>query len=143
MVGLVIATSFLSAPVENEAHLVIYGNAPRRVHLQQTVIVTLTIDAVGENNSQQRAPLQNVKIRLPRGLFKKFAFVSIEPKPDMISSTVGGRYFHYDSLARETALKLRLYARGSGQERARAAIYADEHLPGSYALSIFIAPPQQ
>lgn len=143
MIGIVIATSFLYSPPENEAQLVIYGNTSRRIQLQQTVIVNLTIDAVSQNSSQQRAPLQNVKVRLPRTLFKKFAFVSLEPKPDTITSTFGGRYFQYDFLPRETTLKLRLYARSVGQQRARAAVYADEHSPGSYAFSIFVMPPIQ
>lgn len=141
MLGIVVGTNFLSAPLENEAQLVIYGNTPRRIRLQQTVIISMTIDAVKESSSQMRRPLQNVKVRLPRTLFKKFAFVSLEPKPDMISSTAGGRYFHYDFLDRETTLKLRLYAKSIGQQSARAAVYADEHLSGSYTLSIFVAPP--
>ena len=143
MVGIVIATSFLSSPPENEAQLVIYGNMPQRVQLQQTVIINLTIDAVGESSSQQRALLQNVKVRLPRTLFKKFAFVSLEPKPDTITSTTDGRYFQYDFLPRETTLKLRLYARSIGQQRARAAVYADDHSPGLYAFSIFVVPSIQ
>lgn len=140
MAALVLATSFLSTPFENEAQLVIYGSAPRRAGLQQTVVIKMTIDAVNENHLQQRAPLKNVKMRLPRSLFKKFAFVALDPKPDMISTTAGGRYFFYDSLARESTLKLRLYARTSGQHSARAAVYADEHLSGSYRFSILIAP---
>lgn len=143
MAGFVIATTFLASPAENEAQVVVYGSAPRRAVLQQTVIISMTIDAVRESHLQQRAPLKNVKVRLPRKLFKRFAFVSLDPKPDLISSTAGGRYFHYDSLPRETVLKLRLYAHTAGEHRARAAVYADERLPASYALSISVAPAPQ
>lgn len=143
VIGIVIVTSFLSPSSENQAQMVIYGSTQRRIRLQQTVVVKMTIDAVGESSSQKRAPLQNVKVRLPRALFKKFAFVSLEPKPNTMTSTVGGRYFQYDFLPRETTLKLRLYARSVGQQRARATVYADEHAPGLYALSIFVAPPIQ
>jgi len=139
LIGLVIAASFLSTPVENEAQLIVYGSAPRRVKVQQTVVVKMTIDGVRENRLQQRAPLQNVKLRLPRTLFNKFAFVSLDPKPDVVSTTAGGRYFHYNSLPRQTTLKLRLYARSGGQHRAQAAIYSDTYLPGVYVLSVFVA----
>ena len=140
MAAFMIAASFLTTSVDDDAQLAVYGVAPRRIVLNQTVIIRMTIDGVGGSAMQQRLPMKNVKLRLPRELFKEFAFVSLEPKPDTISSTAGGRYFHYNSLPHETALKLRLYARAPGQHRARAAIYADEHLPGNYTFKIFVAP---
>lgn len=137
--ALIAAASLLTAPFDNQAQIIIYGRAPRRAAPRQTVIISMAIDAVGQSNLQQRAPLKNVKLRLPRAIFKKLAFVSLDPKPDLITSTKGGRYFHYDTLSRETVLNLRLYALRIGKPRIQADFYADDHLPGSYAVSVAIS----
>jgi len=137
--GLVASTSFLTAPYDNRAQIVIYGSASRRVAPRQTVIVVMTIDAVAESELQQRSPLRNVKLRLPRSLFEELAFVSLEPHPDMSWNTKSGRYFQFNSLSREAALRLRLYALKAGEQRVRADFYADDHLPGSYAVSIAVS----
>lgn len=137
--GLVAATSLLTPPVDNQAQIIIYGGVARRVALRQTIIVTMTVDTVGESNLQQRAPLHNAKLRLPRALFKKFAFVALDPKPDLVTSTKSGRYFHYDRLPRETSFRLRLNAVAKGKQSMRADFYADDHLPGTYVVSIAVS----
>lgn len=138
--GLVAAASFLSTPAESDARVLVYGNASRGIAIRQTVVITMTLDAVAETRAQRRAPLRNVKLRLPRDLFKNFALVSLEPRPDEVTTTAGGRYFHYNEVARETTLDLRLYAIKPGRHRVRADFYADEHAPADYAVTISVRP---
>ena len=140
IIGLVVAASFLTVPVEDNARILIYGNASRRVVVNQTVVVTMTLDAVAETRAQRRAPLQNVKLRLPRSLFKNFAFVSLDPQPDEVLMTSGGRYLQYRELPREAALRLRLYALHPGRYRVQTDFYADEHAPGEFAFTVVVAP---
>ena len=142
IVGLVASASFLITPRDSEARLLVYGNASRRINLHQTVVVTMKLDAVAETRLQRRAPLQNVKLRLSRSLFEDFAFVSLEPPPDEVSLTAGGRYLHYDSLPRETQLQLRLYSLKPGRHRIRADFYADDHTPINFAFTVFVAKPE-
>lgn len=138
--GLVTATSLLISPEENNARVIIYGNASRRVAVNQTVVVTMTLDTVAETRLQRRAPLQNVKLRLPQTLFENFAFVSLEPRPDETLKTPGGRFLQYRELPRETMLRLRLYALNPGRHRVRADFYADDHAPGTFAFTVVVAP---
>lgn len=140
LVTLVAAASFLTPPEEDQAQLLIYGHAVRRVSVDQTVVFTMTLDAVAQTRAQRRAPLRNVKLRLPHSLFDDFAFVSLEPLPDETLQTNGGRYFQYASLPRETTLRLRLYARHAGRHRVRADFYADEHAPGFFGWTVFVTP---
>lgn len=140
LIGLVVAASFLTPPEEDRARLLIYGSAARRVTVEQTVVLTMTLDAIAQTRSQRRSDLQNVKLRLPQSLFDNFAFVSLEPTPDETLQTNGGRYFQYASLPRETTLRLRLYARRSGRHRVRADFYADEHAPGFFGWTVFVSP---
>jgi hypothetical protein len=142
LAALVVAASFLAPPDKDEARLLIYGNAARRVSVEQTVVLTMTLDAVAQTRSQRRSDLQNVKLRLPQSLFDNFAFVSLEPMPDETLQTNGGRYFQYAALPRETTLRLRLYARHAGRHRVRADFYADEHAPGFFGWTVFVAPAQ-
>lgn len=139
--GLVAAASFLISPEENNARVVIYGNASRRVAVNQTVIVTMTLDTIGETRLQRRSPLQNVKLRLPQTLFEDFAFVSLEPRPDETLQTAGGRFLQYRELPRETMLRLRLYALHTGRHRVRTDFYADDHAPGGFAFTVVVTPP--
>lgn len=141
IVLLLTVASFFTALPENEARLLIYGNASRRIELRQTAVITMTLDALAETAAQRRAPLRNVKVRLPRKLFKSLAFVSLDPKPDMLSSTAGGRYFHYQSLPRESVLQLRLYAVAAGKHRVRADVYVDDHLPADFSFWVVVSPP--
>jgi hypothetical protein len=140
LVALVAAASFLTPPDKDEARLLVYGNAARRIAVEQTVVLTMTLDAVTQTRAQRRAPLQNVKLRLPQSLFSDFAFVSLEPTPDETLRTASGRYFQYASLPRETTLRLRLYARRAGRYHVRADLYADEHAPGFFGWTVFVAP---
>jgi hypothetical protein len=139
----VAAASFLTSPDKDEARLLIYGNAARRVAVEQTVVLTMTLDAVAQTRSQRRVPLQNVKLRLPQTLFSDFAFVSLEPAPDETLRTAGGRYFQYASLPRETTLRLRLYTRRPGRHRVRVDFYADQHAPGFFGWTVFVAPSKK
>lgn len=138
--ALILAFDYLSTPSESNARLFIYGSASRQVALQQTVVVTMTLDAVAETRAQRRQPLQNVKMRLPRTLGNAFAFVSLDPPPDEILITNGGRYLNYDSLPRETVLRLRLFALKPGRHRVRSDFYADDYGPGAFTFSVYVAP---
>ena len=140
LIGLVTAASFLTPPDEDKARLLVYGNAARRVRAQQTVVLTMTLDAVAQTRVQKRSDLQNVKLRLPQTLFDDFAFVSLEPTPDETLQTNGGRFFEYASLPRETTLRLRLNAQRDGRHRVRADFYANEHAPGFFGWTVFVVP---
>jgi hypothetical protein len=141
LVALVAMASLLTPPEEDKAQLLIYGNAARRVAVEQTVILTMTLDAVAQTRLQHRSDLQNVKLRLPQALFKDFAFVALEPAPDETLKTNGGRYFQYASLPRESTLRLRLYARRAGRYRVRADFYADDYAPGFFSITVLVVPP--
>ena len=138
--GLVVAAGLVTTPTDNTIQLLVYGNASRRVTLHQTIVIKLTVDANGETSRQQSAPLRNVKMRLSRPLFKKLAFVSLDPKPDLMTSTKGGRYFHYDLMPRDKPIYLRLYALQPGKHRVQADFYASDYLSGAYSVSIAVVP---
>ncbi len=140
LVAMVAATSFISPPGKDESRLLIYGNAARRINVEQTVVLTMTVDAIAQTRLQRRSDLKNVKLRLPQSLFADFALVSLEPAPDETLRTNGGRYFLYESMPRETTLRLRLYARRLGRHRVRADFYADEHAPGFFSWTILVKP---
>lgn len=137
-VGLAAATSILTFSDDDRAQLLIYGSASRHISVHQTVVVTMTIDALTESRRLRRAPLKNVKLRLPRALFEEFALVSLEPVPDRVSSIAGGRYFEYETLPRETDLQLRLYALEPGRFRIRSDFYADEHAPVAFSFNVLV-----
>lgn len=138
--GLAAVSSIFTFTDEDEARLLVYGNASRHISLRQTVVVTMTLDAVAETRRLRRAPLQNVKLRLPRAIFEEFALVSLEPIPDRVSTMAGGRYFEYETLPRETDLYLRLYSLEPGRFRIRSDFYADEHAPVAFSFTVLVEP---
>lgn len=143
LIALVGAASFLAPSSSDESRLLVYGNAVRRINVEQTVVLSMTLDAIAQSRSQRRTDLQNVKLRLPQALFADFAFVSLDPSPDETFQTNGGRYFQYTSLPRETTLQLRLYARHPGRRRVRVDFYADEHAPSFFGCTVLIAPAKK
>lgn len=138
--GLATVTSILTFSDEDQARLLVYGNASRHIALRQTVVVSMTLDAVAETRRQRRAPLQNVKLRLPRAIFEDFALVSLEPVPDRVLTIAGGRYFEYETLPRESNLHLRLYSLEPGRFRIRSDFYADEHTPVAFSFTVLVEP---
>jgi hypothetical protein len=47
---------------------------------------------------------------------------------------------NYNSLPRESVLRLRLFALKPGRHRVRTDFYADDYGPGAFTFSVYVAP---
>ena len=130
--------SFKSAPPE-PGHIIIYGLIPHYTTVGRQITLRLTVDTI-ESPTAHDQVLNNVRLRLAGQWLKKFKMIAIDPSPD--DTTVGGsaRYFHFQSLTRNTPLKLTVQALQPGHHRLKAVIYADQQYPGEYRSSITVAP---
>lgn len=137
LTGLLIAVSLLQAPVETNEAVILYGHAARRGAVGDTVVLTLTADAIP---SRRNETLRDVRLRLPLEIFQTLRLISISPQPDEMTISGSSRYFSYRFLPRETNISLRLRAVAPGSQRFRATLYAAEHLPADWNIKIVLQP---
>jgi hypothetical protein len=135
--GLLVGASFLQTSVEKNQVLLLYGNAARSGKVGDLVTLTLTADAPPSRHS---AVLSDVRLRMPLRCFQSLRLVSISPQPDEMTVSGNSRYFSYRRLPRETNLILRLRAVAPISERFRATLYAADHMPAAWRITIRIQP---
>jgi hypothetical protein len=138
--GLILAASLLQVPAEDASQVVVMGDRVRRCYVGSVVTLNLRVDALAESKSQSRQLLRDVKLRIPLRVFENVRFMSMEPQPDEMGVQGSGRYFAYESLQRESELRLRLRVVGAGRFRIPMTIYCADHLPGDWSIALRALP---
>lgn len=141
--GLVIVATVFEETPPPLGQLVVYGQGPRAARVGGLLVFRLTVDAVEEASLREGRSLKNVSLRLPRDFFKKFRFVSLDPSPDEVTRSGFGRYFHYQTLPRETRLRLVVRAQQAGQYRLIASLLAEGRSPAQYRSTIMVGRSPQ
>ena len=139
VLGLSIASVTREARVGGDKPLLVYTQLPRDFAPGQTIRVQLTLDSALEN---PEANFENVSLRLSQQMQRDFVNVTIQPKPTSIERRGSGRYYLWDELPRNSALKLALQARPQtgGVLQIQATLRAAHYRPFEVRASLATAP---
>ncbi|MDQ3815743.1 MAG: hypothetical protein M3347_17655 [Armatimonadota bacterium] len=133
IVAIAVSVLFVSKPREL-GQLIVYPQTPRTAPVGRKLVARFMVDAI--DTSRRDPSLQGVKLRMQQDFFQNFTLIAITPRPDEIRNFGRGRYFYYQSLPRESQLRLILRAEHPGRHRLKATIYAQQHLPVDYLATI-------
>jgi hypothetical protein len=122
--------------------LLVYGQAPRRVTLQQTFTCQLTLDTLSASKALSSRHLRNVRLRLPHKMDGAFDVFSVAPPPDDVTISGIGRYYHFENLPLDSIIKISLRSRLLGRQRLAITIHADAHLSARYQTTIDVQKPK-
>ncbi len=111
MLGLTIAGIARETRESGDKPLLVYTQIPRDIPNGQTAIAQFTLDSAQESPDDN---FERVSLRLGRQTQRDFVIVSIQPAPVAIETRGSGRYYLWDELPRNTALKLALQPRAQG-----------------------------
>lgn len=140
---LIWAASVFQAKPESEAQIAFFGDTSRRVTVGSTVTLSLSISALGETRRERARPLRDVQLRIPLRIFQTLRYVSIEPPADRMEIIGNGRYFIYETLERDTAIRLRLRATEPGNIRVPITAYVTDYMPNDWNIRIRSVKPRR
>ncbi len=113
--GLTIASITREARVIGDSPLLVYTQIPREVAPGQSVRVQFTLDSALQNPDKD---FERVSLRLSSQMQRDFVGITIQPPPVSIERRGRGRYYLWDALPRNTALKLTLQPRAPADATA-------------------------
>lgn len=125
LLGLAIASIARETRVSGDKPLLVYTQIPRDIGAGQNVTAQFTLDSALENPDDS---FERVSLRLNHETQHDFLVIAIKPPPTLTESRGRGRYYLWDELPRNTALKLTLQPRSnvkkSGALRLHATLWA-------------------
>lgn len=108
MLGLAIASIARETRAVGDKPLLVYTQVPRDFTPGQTIMAQFTLDSALENPDDD---FERVSLRLSQQTQRDFVGITVQPPPVAIESRGRGRYYLWDKLPRNTALKLALKTR--------------------------------
>lgn len=113
-----------------ERQLLAYVQLPRPVYVGRDASLELTLD-VSETEGRSIRSFENVRLRLPRSMFKNLAFVSAKPTPEL-QSEGKGQYIVFETVNRDEPIVLTVRALRSGKIPIALDLYARDFTPFTY-----------
>lgn len=131
VVGLSIARE--TRPTEQRA-LVVYGQMPQQIELRQLCAVQLTLDTTDSQPSSgglssRGAPLEDVRLRVPRAVREAFVLTMVSPPSETRAATGSGHYFIWSQLPRNQTLRVWLRPRRAGTQRVALSLFVRDYKP--------------
>ncbi len=129
MLGLTIAGIARESRTDGAKPLLVYAQIPREAATGQTVTAHFTLDSAQESPDDN---FERVSLRLGHQTRRDFVIVGVQPAATSIELRGRGRYYLWDELPRNTAIKLALRPRakaaGAGELlQLQATIWAAQY----------------
>ena len=123
VLGLVIASITRETLAVGDKPLLVYTQIPRDFAPGQTIKVQFTLDSALEHPDDS---FERVSLRLSQQMQRDFIDITIQPPPAAIERRGRGRYYLWNKLPRNTALKLALRPRpqSEGALQIQATLWA-------------------
>ena len=145
LLGLAIASIARETRSIGDKPLLVYAQIPRDARAGQTVTAQFTLDSAQENADDS---FERVSLRISRITQNQFVIVSVRPTPDSTSMRGTGRYYQWDELPRNSAIRLSISPRAGQQTRAqepailqlRATLWAAQYQQFEVRATIESAP---
>jgi hypothetical protein len=123
------ATNFFeAAPNSDTSSLKIRGSAPRTARVGEQTLVSIFLSGASGVRAGRNLNYEDMKLRLPRDLFKNFELRSLEPAPDNVEKRGNGHYYHYSSLPHDSLIQVTLLPLKAGVFRISAEIFGGNEL---------------
>lgn len=124
--GLGIASIARETRAIGDKPLLVYTQIPRDFAPGQTITVQFTLDSALENPDDY---FERVSLRLNQQTQRDFLGITVQPTPVTIETRGRGRYYLWDKLPRNTALKLALKPRpqSRGVLQIHATLWAAQY----------------
>ena len=136
--GLAIAGIARETSAGGDKPLLVYTQIPRDYTPGQTVKVQFTLDSALENPDDN---FERVSLRLSQQTQREFIGLTLQPMPSAIEARGRGRYYLWDKLPRNTAIKLALTPPSqSGTLNIQATLWAAQYQQFEVRASIAKAP---
>lgn len=143
MLGLAMANLTRETRASNDKPLLVYAQIPREVISGQTVNAQFTLDSAQQDADDV---FERVSLRLSHETQRDFVITGILPTPTARETRGRGRYYLWDKLPRNTAIRLALKPRAQSAKiggilQLRATFWAAHYQQFEVRASISTATP--